>query len=308
MFSDFWSKGIPVFTSQGFTGLIQALSVLGTLMSVLTIVQWLSPTSGKGPINPTKAEHYNESFAVVRSIRSMASVHRIICPTALQSAADTARYIGCLDSLLQLNFVHGYSHYSFGDNYVAHLLGRGVWSDIGAIVIPDDIMKQSSGSCSQQSIAFLEVLHRQGFRVRGVKLKFHTSGHFAAAVFYGNAWRYYDVDLEARVNSSMAPDVSAGQLDEASVRQLYPHILANGDRPDFVQGFTRLELMPEGSYRGMRMELLHHITWFVSWFGGPLLLLMAIGLRTLRHVARMRTRVAELEAYIGTDRSQAQQA
>ena len=268
-------------------------TVVGLLAGALTLAQALSPTSSKDPLLGAVDERFDDRFSAVRTIRSMVSIHTVLCRGPLTSTLDTAWYVGCLDSLMQLNFVHGYSSYTFGDNYLAYLLGRWVWADFGAIVIPDDIMRQSRGACSQQAIAFLEVLRRQGFRVRGVRLKSRFAGHFAAAVYYGGAWRFYDTNLEAWSDGGVAPAIVAGRIDSTDLRRIYARYLQA--HPHYTQAllsdFTNVQLLPEGEYRGRRMELAHHLTWFLSWFGCPLLLGFALGLRALRHVARLRQQV-----------------
>ncbi len=274
---------------------------LGLVASLLTGLQALSPSSTKDSPNGAVNERFDGRFGAVRTIRSMVSVHTVLCSGPLKTTLDTAAYIGCLDSLMQLNFVHGYSTYGLGDNYIAYALGTWVRSDISAIVLPDDIMKHTRGACSQQAIAFLEVLRRQGYRVRGVRLKSSLAGHYAAAVYYGGAWRFYDTNLEAWSDGGIAPAIVDGRLDSTDLRRIYARYLAaHPERAQaLLEGFRRVELLPEGEYRGRNMELFHQVTWFLSWFGGVLLLGVAFVLRALRHVARLHRQVRQHTANAG---------
>jgi hypothetical protein len=62
---------------------------------------------------------------------------------------DKEQYVRLVDKTLKDRFYHGYSHYSWWHNYMAYLAGKFVWSDLSAIVLPDDILKYPHAACSQ---------------------------------------------------------------------------------------------------------------------------------------------------------------
>ncbi len=96
-------------------------------------------------------------------------------------------------------FYHGYSMYGFSNNFMAMLLSKVSVRGLGAIVVPDDILKYPFAACSQQSIVMMEILKRKGFSTRVVGFQGKTCGHFCFEAYYKGSWHFYDPDMEPDV-------------------------------------------------------------------------------------------------------------
>ncbi|MBL7746146.1 MAG: hypothetical protein JNM19_01855, partial [Chitinophagaceae bacterium] len=95
-------------------------------------------------------------------------------------------YPALASSIVRKKFYHGYSKYSYTNNYMALVLEPLTGKNASAIVVPDDIMKYPYAACSQQSIIMMELMKRKGFTTRKVGFdggeKF--GGHFSFEVYY----------------------------------------------------------------------------------------------------------------------------
>jgi hypothetical protein len=89
-------------------------------------------------------------------------------------------------------FSHGYSYYSLQENWIAALCGRLIWTDLAAIVDPEDIIQYPHAACSQQSIVLMECLKRKGIAYRAVLFP----RHYAVEALIEGHWRYFDINLE----------------------------------------------------------------------------------------------------------------
>lgn len=107
-------------------------------------------------------------------------------------------YPAFASSIVRKKFYHGYSKYSYTNNYMALVLEPLTGKNASAIVVPDDIMKYPYAACSQQSIIMMELMKRKGFTTRKVGFdggeKF--GGHFSFEVYYDNSWHFFDPDQE----------------------------------------------------------------------------------------------------------------
>lgn len=131
---------------------------------------------------------------------------------------NTSAFLNYLSSVVSSLFYHGYSYYSFGDNWIAALSGKFFWNDLSAIVIPDDILKHPNAACSQQTIVLMECVKRFGMDYRQI----FFDHHFAAEVKVGNKWHYVDVNKEVNVEDKSLEDL----LKERILLSLYKNKFA----------------------------------------------------------------------------------
>lgn len=127
---------------------------------------------------------------------------------------NTLAYYNFTAGTIRKRFYHGYSHYQFSDNPLSYLAGICIWDDLSAIVIPDDIMKHPMAACSQQSIVLMEVFRRNHIPYRKVDF----GSHFAVEGFIENQWRFFDPDMEPRLDStrpSLDTLVASNKIDLA---------------------------------------------------------------------------------------------
>ena len=110
-------------------------------------------------------------------------------------------YTEVVSTTIRNRFFHGYSYYSFNDNYISTVSSKITIPGLNALVIPDEILKYPYAACSQQSLVMMEVLKHRGFKTRKVGfLGKKFGGHFAFEVFYDNAWHFNDPNLEPDKN------------------------------------------------------------------------------------------------------------
>jgi hypothetical protein len=174
-------------------------------------------------------------------------------------------YVDLTDSLIRVRFVHGYSYYGLSDDYVSYLLGRLVWSDLSAIVQPDDILKSNHAACSQQAIVFMAILRQKGYRTRKIGLK----GHFCTGVFYEGNWHFYDPNKEPKFSKNQpVPSTPELLANKALLYNAYDGIMSKAQLDEL---FSQVELLESDVLPGHRMRVLHKITSFLSRFGWALM-------------------------------------
>lgn len=142
-------------------------------------------------------EKYDPGLGRLNSVEKFSAFCDSLYGSTTIGTADSGKYANLVANIVRYRFVHGYSWYSLGHNYVAKLLAPAIHSDLSAIVIPDDILEYPNAACSQQSLVAMKVLMDKGFLVR--KVGFFDKkygGHFCYEVRYEGGWHFYDPDRE----------------------------------------------------------------------------------------------------------------
>jgi len=259
--------------------------------TVLSLFQWLSPRSADA-VPASASEKYDAGLAYLTSIDH--ATRWLDSTAAVRGIKPSSRdYVDLADSLIRLRFVHGYSHYRPSDDYLSYLLGRLVWSDLSAIVEPDDILKFNRAACSQQAIVFMAILRQKGYRTRKVSLQ----GHFCTGVFYQGQWHFYDSNKEPKF-SKARPVPSSLELaaNKTLAYQAYSGILTKS-QVDAM--FSQVTLEESAALPGHRVRVLHRITHFLSHYGwaimglGYLLSIVAERLLTVKYVRHQRVPVIQ---------------
>ncbi|HET9826236.1 MAG TPA: hypothetical protein VFP87_12940 [Chitinophagaceae bacterium] len=106
---------------------------------------------------------------------------------------NSLKYYDYIADIVRKRFYHGYSSYSMADNPLIFLAGK-YWSNLSAIVLPDDIMKHPMAACSQQAIVLMEIFKRNGTDFRKVTF----DHHFTVEARIEKKWRYFDSDMEPK--------------------------------------------------------------------------------------------------------------
>jgi hypothetical protein len=97
-----------------------------------------------------------------------------------------------IERLVRAKFYHGYSKYTFCENWIAHFAGRFVWTDLSAKIDPEDVLDHPYAGCSQQGLVVQEILKRRGYEYATVGLPPESFPHFASAVKISGRWYYID--------------------------------------------------------------------------------------------------------------------
>jgi hypothetical protein len=231
--------------------------------TALSMFGWLSPRSVDAVPVPA-SEKYDPALSCLTSVDN--ATRWLDSTAAVRGIKPSSRaYVDLADSLVRLRFVHGYSYYRPSDDYVSYLLGQLVWSDLSAIVQPDDILKFSRAACSQQAIVFMAILRQKGYRTRKIGLK----GHFCTGVFYDGNWHFYDPNKEPQFSQNR-PIPSTPELlaNKALLYSAYDGIMSKAQLDEL---FSRVELLESDVLPGHRVRVLHKITSFLSRFGWALM-------------------------------------
>jgi len=165
-------------------------------------------------------------------------------------------YVELLASVVRKRFYHGYSFYSYSDNWMATMAGKIIWSDLSAIVLPDDIMKHPMAACSQQAIVLMECFTRIGIDYRKVGF----TGHFALEGKVKGNWYFFDTDMEPKFVNRRK---SLSELINS--QELLPSY-ANHIRPNFSSAllepfYGEVNLAP-----APRAAIFHKATFLLSKF------------------------------------------
>lgn len=105
---------------------------------------------------------------------------------------NNLQYCELLENVFRKRFYHGYSNYTYANNWLAAIAGKLVWNDLSAIVIPDHILKHPMAACSQQSIVLMECFKKIGIDYRKVGF----TGHYALEGRINNKWFFFDPNRE----------------------------------------------------------------------------------------------------------------
>jgi hypothetical protein len=97
-----------------------------------------------------------------------------------------------IERLVRAKFRHGYSKYTFCENWIAYFAGRFIWEDLSAKIDPEDVMEHPYAACSQQGLVVQELLRRRGFEYATVGVPPDAFAHFASAVKISGKWYYID--------------------------------------------------------------------------------------------------------------------
>ena len=152
------------------------------------------------PGTEKKLEHLKEEFDP-SYVERFQHIDDIIAHTdSIYSVENrhTLAYSEEIVKVLRKRFYHGYSHYSFADNWIAAAAGYLFWDHLSALVIPSDILKHPNAACSQQAIVFMACLKKVGVPYRSVLF----SGHYALEAKIGDKWFFFDSNIEPELSGN----------------------------------------------------------------------------------------------------------
>jgi hypothetical protein len=153
-------------------------------------------------------------------------------------------------------YYQGYSHYSARDNAIIYLLGRWIWIDLSAVVIPDDILKYPYAACSQQSIVLMELLKNNGYDVRKIGLKYH----FALEAGINGNWKFYDPTFELNISDSNSRRSFKSFIkDKEYLFKVYEHNLDSTDVKLHTSHFTIGNI---NEFPAKKIRIVHEIAKF----------------------------------------------
>jgi hypothetical protein len=186
----------------------------------------------------------------------------------IAAGRDTYARVRALEELLRYRFHHGYSHYSFSENWLLWLAGKVVHPHLTAKVDPHDILQEPWAACSQQAIVVQTALERMGVVYATVE----WPGHFTAAAFISGDW--YVVDPWGPMDRDRS---RLWKLEDWVDRETRAEIL--GPKAAAYDRMVRLHpprLVKINQFPAQTMSWLHPLTRFLSdwlWLAAALALL-----------------------------------
>ncbi len=187
-----------LYTAQVILCGLFIFSLLATGLQVLGDSNPLTKLNNKIPVY-NNIEDYDPSLSRLNSIDKLVTYCDslyLVKDFASNQEEVKRDYTDIVSSVVRKRFFHGYSYYGFSQNYIALLLSKATIPGLGAVVVPNDILKYPFAACSQQSIVMMEVLRLKGFDTRKVSFLGKTSGHFSFEVYFEGGWHFYDTNME----------------------------------------------------------------------------------------------------------------
>lgn len=195
------------------------ISIILISLAICLVTFQYSDNKTRTPLRPQK-EQWRSSLAWIDTIdKAMPVVKRYI---KSQHGSHDDKVVKGIDEFVRDRFVHGVSHTSWRENWALAALGGVPPYGLSAPIGTDSILQHRHAMCSQQSIIFMELLHRFSMHYAAVRFAWPNDeptsrGHFAVTAKVDGHWRYYDSNLEA-ANAPLIRDI----LNGSAVSDTYP--------------------------------------------------------------------------------------
>jgi len=171
---------------------------------------------------------------------------------------NSLEYSVLLSTIIKRRFYHGYSHYALNENWMAAFAGKFIWSDLSAIVIPDDIMQYPMAACSQQSIILMKCFERKGIPFRKVGFEHH----FTVEGSFNGRWYYFDPDMEPDF-ASVKRESLQSLVEKNEIFRLYKN---TKDSAEIADGLANHYYGEVNSSPAPNATIFHEVTKFASKF------------------------------------------
>ena len=203
--------------------------IILSLVLLLPNFLWVKPHSLP---SYNKVEQYDPALARLNSIRAL-TLYADSIAGAKFIKPNSLDYALVVTGVIRHRFFHGFSYYSFKENWLAASSEMLFGHNLASIVDPERIVKFPYGGCSQQAIVFMEVMKRKGFDYRSVCFPHH----YASEIRIGHDWYYFDPNMEPHIPAAARLEArwlnSIDSLKQYYSRSQYPNvdwILGDGSR------------------------------------------------------------------------------
>lgn len=164
-------------------------------------------------------------------------------------------FLNLMSDVVERRFYYeGYAFHNINDNIILYYLGKYIWTDLAAIVIPDDILKKDHAACSQQSLVLMELAKINGFSYRKIGL----ARHFALEINLNNEWYFFDPTFEVNFNPKRN-SINYFLHNKEYLYASYEHIM-NKESVDWR--FKNISYGKVNTIEGIKMYFLHKIIKF----------------------------------------------
>lgn len=219
------------------------------------------------PLIPNKIEEeFDVSLLHIRSIKQLIIHVDSLNFSSEVGPRDSLNYANLMARTLRMRFIHGWSEYTWKNNWSLYFL-QPLHPHIMGIVQADDILNYPEALCSQQSIVGMEALKRKGFRYRKVGFYKNKKGHFTYEILLSDGWHYYDLDKEPSLKfmeQNKRPSINRLAHDSIMRNKAY----ANKDpwiADKLLKSYN--SDYPINVFPAQKMRLVHRVTLFISYWG-----------------------------------------
>ncbi len=167
------------------------------LLAILLFLPNLFNTSFFREAKYNNREEFNPSLSYINTLDKLTQ-HIDSTATALKLDKDASRYkyVCEISKIIRYRFYHGYSHFTFSENWIASLSGRFIEEGLASKVHPDRILSQDNAACSQQAIVMMAALKRKGIPSRHLGFPHH----YSLEALIDNKWYFFDPNMEPNMN------------------------------------------------------------------------------------------------------------
>lgn len=244
---------------RGLKALRFLLAIGAIVFGVFTLLAQITPCTG-APFTPGH-DRFDPRLGSIRSLDASEEYIRGELPTN----ATPEQTAAAVEDFVQRRFSHGFSEYTFCDNWLAYIAG-GLWYDLKVPIDPEEILDHPQAMCSQSTLVIRALLER--FHIPNAAITFWSPEHMAAAGYINGKWALYDGDLEPNKRGIVSFD---DLLDGNVLPALYnsrPGSAANlGTQFQNAARTGQIKLQDENRVQGTRGRLFQKLTDIASRFG-----------------------------------------
>lgn len=164
-----------------------------------------------------------------------------------------------LATIVRQRFFHAYGVYAMDENWIARFMGKFIWRDLAAKVIPDDILKGPVAACSQVSIVLMACCKELNIPYRKVGL----NGHYAMEAMVNGRWYFVDANLKPDFSAIGGRKSLAEILANKEQFKLYGNTIMK-DSAEIAMKFSKIEFGEVNLHPAPRAHVFHIVTKFLS--------------------------------------------
>lgn len=137
-----------------------------------------------------KIEQFDPSLSGINSVDKLISYADSISNN--NYADSSLQYAMVIDNVIRKRFFHGFSTYSFEQNWIAATMQYFFGHYVANPVKAEDILKYPYAGCSQQAIVLVDVMKKKRVNYRSLGLPHH----YATELQFNNSWYFFDSNME----------------------------------------------------------------------------------------------------------------
>jgi len=227
--------------------------------------------------DPSIHEEFNPAFSRLNTLEAVTLYVDSLYGSGHIHPDDSLEYANLMAQTLRECFYHGWSQYTWQNNWSLALLSP-LHPHMMGIVDPKDIIKYPMALCSQQAIVGMVILRSKGFTYRkiGFSNPKEKLGHFTYEIKLRDGWHFYDLDMEpnrAVLERHHRPSIDSLAANDTLRRAAYQE-KETRIKDGLIPMYNNQN--PENLFPAQNMMALHRATFIISYFGWLILLLATV--------------------------------